>query len=371
MALSCQTHTAFLYDRGGERQIGQLDPLERVKYTRVRDDISDGQVWITSPGEECANALAMARAGRVELVIFRGAQRVWEGPVTRIAYTGKNVQIIAKDVMWYGARTIMRNEYDNRYPNTTTVLERVERVLEAELARKEALDPPINVLEHIEYISATSPGVTDARTASRTLPYETTVFNHIDNYAARGGLDYTVIGRRILFFDVHERIGQAPQVGANDFLGDLVITEYGAELTTYVAMTDGKGHFGAYGQNDDYYGEWEALHQAYDEEAPQADPEDVPTVAEMRSQAQRAWLQGHLPPLVARVPDNTRLNPDGVLQYAHLVPGTWIPLLVEVPGRRVSQMQKLDKMTVEEKAGIGEQIKVVLSPAYQETYVEE
>lgn len=371
MALSCEKHTAFLYDRGGKRQIGALDPLERVKWGRTRDDVSVGQVWIATPGKECAQALAMAEAGRVELVIFRGGLRVWEGPVSRITYEGTRVEIEARDVMFYVTRTIMRAEYDNRHPNTSTVLDRVERILIAELARKEGLDPPVNVLPHIQYLRSTSPEVSDSRTAARTLAYETTVFNHIDNYAARGGLDYTVIGRSILFFDVHERIGQTAMVTESDFIGAPKITQYGAELTTYVAMTDGKGHFGAAGGVDPYYGEWEILHQAYDETAPQANPNDVPTVAEMTSQAKRAWKQGHIPPLVVRIPDNTQLNPDGVLQISDLVPGVWIPLSASLPGRTVSQMQKLDSMAVEETADGGEQIKVVLSPAYQDTFVEE
>lgn len=371
MALSCEKHTAFLYDRGGKRQIGALDPLTRVKWGRVRDDVSIGSVWIATPGKECAQALAMAEAGRVELVVFRGGLRVWEGPVSRISYEGQGVEIEARDVMYYVSRTIMRAEYDNRFPNTSTVLARVKRIMDAELARKEALDPAVNILPHVQYISASSPGVTDARTAARTLKYETTLFNHIDSYAARGGLDYTVVGRRVLFFDVHERIGQTAMVTADDFIGNPIITQYGAELTTYVAMTDGKGNFGAAGGVDPYYGEWEILHQAYDETAPQANPEDVPTVAEMTSQAQRAWKQGRVPPLVVRIPDNTRLNPDGVLQISDLVPGVWIPLQADLPGRTVSQMQKLDSMTVEETAADGEQIKVILSPAYQETFVEE
>lgn len=371
MALSCETHTAYLYDRGGKRQIGQLDPLQRVRWARKRDDISIATVNITTPGEECAQALAMAEAGRVELVVFRGKLRVWEGPVSRISYMGDSVEIEAKDVMYYVQRTIMHNEWDNRYPNTSKVLDRLQRIMPAELARKEALDPPANILPHIQYLYATSPGVTDSRTAAHTMPYEQTLFEHVDNYAARGGLDYTVIGRSILFFDVHQRIGQTAMVTGDDFIGDPVITQYGSELTTYVAMTDGKGHFGAYGGNDPYYGEWEVLHQAYDETAPQANPADIPTVAEMRSQAQRAWLQGKVPPLVVRVPDNTRLNPAGVLQISDLVPGVWIPLEAKLPGRTVSQMQKLDSMTVEETAGRGEEIKVILSPAYQEVFIEE
>lgn len=633
MALSCELHTAALYDRGGRKKLADLYDIERVKWERRRDDPSTATVYIGTPGDECQKALGLAEAGRVELVIFRGGLRVWEGPISRISYRGTSVEIEARDVMLYVVRTIMRREYDNRHPNTSTVLDRVKRILNAELSRKEALDPPINVLQHIKYIYvqgsrtylasyfniagirraigdaksiaemeaaledmetayaldlgfglpagtsystmtwqtaryqdwqlrqymitaanalskypaafiqragikglyfvrhlnlgvpfnvggaavnmrlyldimdyadgdgmvfgsehivhhelchlmdmffgteairtrwlalnpagfsyggnwsapheglnppgfvrdygrysfnedladvaglvmtksqkpfldlllSTDPvvkakvalykewmasisdglidsedyytaiytgtvvtkgenGASDARTAARTLPYEMTAFEHIDNYAARGGLDYTVVGRSILFFDVHQRIGQTPLVTADDFLGDPIITQYGMELATYVAMTDGKGNFGDAGGVDPYYGEWEILHQAYDEDAQGSNPEDPPSVEELRSQARRTYLQGSKPPLVVRVPDNTSLNPNGVLTISDLVPGVWIPLSASLPGRAVSQMQKLDSMTVEETAEAGEDIKVTLSPAYAETYVDE
>ena len=374
MALSCVLHTAELFDRGGRKKIGSLGPLTRVKWERRRDDISVAQIWIATVDKSCAEVLRLAETNRTELVIFRGDKRVWEGPVNRIAYQGNSVEIEAKDLMYYVQRTIMRNEYDNRYPNVGLVLDRVERVMTAELARKEALDPSCNILNHIRYIYAdTAAGATDARTAAHTLPYEMTVFQHIDNYAWRGGMDYTVVGRSIMFFDVHTRIGQTPMVTADDFIGDPIITQYGAELTTYVAMTDGKGHWGEAGGIDPYYGEWEVLHQAYDENASTPDPEDdnEPSVAEMSSQARRSWIQGMRPALVVRIPDNTRLNPAGVLTIEDLVPGVWIPLTATLPGRTLSQMQKLDNMSVEETAEGGEEIKVTLSPAYPERYVEE
>jgi len=374
VALSCVLHTAELFDRGGRKKIGSLGPLTRVKWERRRDDISVAQIWIATVDKSCAEVLRLAETNRTELVIFRGDKRVWEGPVNRIAYQGNSVEIEAKDLMYYVQRTIMRNEYDNRYPNVGLVLDRVERVMTAELARKEALDPSCNILNHIRYIYAdTAAGATDARTAAHTLPYEMTVFQHIDNYAWRGGMDYTVVGRSIMFFDVHTRIGQTPMVTADDFIGDPIITQYGAELTTYVAMTDGKGHWGEAGGIDPYYGEWEVLHQAYDENASTPDPEDdnEPSVAEMSSQARRSWIQGMRPALVVRIPDNTRLNPAGVLTIEDLVPGVWIPLTATLPGRTLSQMQKLDNMSVEETAEGGEEIKVTLSPAYPERYVEE
>jgi hypothetical protein len=371
VALSCEVHSAELYDRGGKRKIGSLGPLTRVKWERRRDDISMATVWVSTVSPECAQVLGLLETNRTELVIFRGNKRVWEGPVERITYQGSSVEVEAKDVMFYVQRTIMRNEYDNRFPNVGLVLDRVQRIMTAELARKEALDPAANILPHIRYIYSTTPGVVDARTAAWTQPYEMTVFAHVDNLAWRGGLDYTVIGRSIMFFDVHARIGQTPMVTGDDFIGDPVITQYGTELTTHVVMTDGKGHWGEAGGIDPYYGEWEVLHQAYDENAV-VDPlhNTPPTVAEMTSQAKRSYLQGKRPPLVVRIPDNTRLNPNGVLTVDDLVPGVWIPLTATLPGRTLSQMQKLDSMTVEETAGNGEEIKVVLSPAYPESYVE-
>lgn len=368
MALSCEKHKAYIYDRGGRRQIGLIEPLSRVKWERKRDDMSIATVYATAVSEECGRTLGLVEAGRAELVIFRGKARVWEGPITRVSYQADNVEIEARDVVHYANRTIMWNEYDNKHPNTSSVLDRMKRIFIAELSRKEALDPPINVLANIQYIYVDEAGqAVEARTSAHTLPYEMTVFEHLDSYAARGGIDYTVVGRSILLFDTHQRIGQTAMVTKDDFIGDPIITQYGMELATRVVMTDGKGHWGSAGGVDDYYGEWEVLHQAYDEDAKGADPEDIPSTAEMESQAQRAYSQGKVPPMVVRIPDNTRLNPNGVLTVEDLVPGTWIPLSAKLPGRTLSQMQKLDSMTVEETAKGGEIISVTLSPAYTDS----
>lgn len=361
MPISCASHTAFVYDRGGFRQLIALTPLTRVKWERRRDDISTATAFLSTPGEVCAAQLALLEAGRHELVIFRGTERVWEGPITRVAYKGATVEIVAADVMHYVKRTAMRAEYDNRYPNTGYTIDRVKRILDAEMARKEALDPPVNMLAHARYLYATPR--TDSRTAAHTLPMQSTVFEHVDSYAARGGLDYTVVGRSMLFWDVHQGIGQTATVTADDFLGEPIITQYGAELATQVYITDGKGHFGQYGAVDSYYGEWEMVQDAYDENAAGPDDDPDPSVAEMNSQASRIWSQTKRPPLVVRIPDNTSLNPAGVLSVSDLVPGVYIPLSAKLPGRTVSQLQKLDNMSVEESADADEVIQVTLSPA--------
>lgn len=370
MALSCEKHQAFIYDRGGLRQIGKFENLTRVKWERKRDDPSTAIVYTKTPSPACARMMGIVEAGRHELVIFRGTRRVWEGPITRVASTFYTIEVEGTDVMQYVKRTIMHNEYDDRYPNNGLVLNRIQRVMNAEMARKEALNPPYNVLAHVQYILATPPA-SDAGTAAHSLPYEMTVFEMVDTYAARGGIDYTVVGRSIMFFDVHTTIGQTGLVTDADFLGNPVITQYGNELGTYVAMTDGKGHYGAAGGIDPYYGEWEMLFQAYDENAGPAVGAEPPTVAELTSQAQRSLGQSRIPPIVVRIPDNTTLNPEGNLQIDDLVPGVHIPLQARVPGRLISQMQKLDRLVVEETAEDGEEIKVTLSPATAESFIEE
>ena len=362
MAFTCARHTAFLFDRGAVTLLGTLGKISRVRWERDRDDISQAIVSVATRDVDCDKTLGLAAAGRSELVIYRDDERVWEGPVTHIAYQGAKVEITARDVGHYIYRTIMKSEYNNTYPNTTTTTARMKRILETELVRMEAQDPPINVLPYI----TVHENIGNAGTSSHTLPYEMTVFEHMDSMAARGGLDYCVVGRALHLWDTHFPIGQTAPVTSSDFIGDVVITEYGMELATVSAITDGKGRFGEVGGADPYYGLVEILDTAYEEstgdEWTETEQPEPPSVADMRSQASRVLAGRNPTPVVVRVPDNSTLNPDGVLAISDLVPGVFVPLQANLPGRALSQMQKLDKVTVEENEN-GETIQVVLSPA--------
>ena len=356
MGLFCETHTAYIYDRGGLRPLGSLGTLSRVKWSRKRDDISSAQVTITAFTAECSEVLGVARAMRHELVIFRGGVRVWEGPITHIAMQRGQVDITAQDVVLRLARTAMLSEYNSAYPNVQPTITRIHQILTAELARMEALNPPINVLPHVVLHQLP----TDAKTSSHTLPYEGSVFDHMDTLAARGGIDYVAIGRAIHLFDVDTPLGKAPPVSHDDFIGPIIVTEYGMDLTTTTYVTDGEGHAGVAGGADSYYGLVERVHNAFDETA---EAEDLPSVAEMTSQAERLQSPSNPAPLVVRVPDNSRINPDGVLTLDLLVPGVWVPITAEVPGRTISQWQKIDEVRIEENPRAGENISVTLSPA--------
>lgn len=356
MAIGCVSrHTVTIYDRGGQNKLAEIVDLSEVSWSRVRDDISEANIQLSgAPCNDQNDILSQIRSSRHEVVIHRGNERVWEGPITRISGTRNSFSIHARDVMHYAARTTMRNAYSNAYPNIGFTITRAATIMNTELARKEALDPPINVLPFLTLHQLP----TDARTSAATEAYQYQVWEHIDELAAKSGMDYTVVGRAIHFWDTHQPLGQTATLTQADFLGDLEVTEYGMELATWAHVTDGEGVYGSAGANDPYYGEIEILATAEDE----TEGASPPTSAELASQASRN-LAGRMPtPVVVRVPENSSLNPDGVLTMSDLVPGVWMPLRAEVIGFEIAQMQKLQNVKVTE-TGDGEQITVTLQPA--------
>jgi hypothetical protein len=163
-------------------------------------------------------------------------------------------------------------------------------------------------------------------------------------------------------FDVDDIIGRTRQLTDADFLDPIVVTQYGLELATYSAVTDGQGHWGAIGKTaDPYYGIWEILETAFDQ-GDSAAAASTPTTAEMAEQAKRNHF-GRLPtPVVVRVPDGATLAEDSGLLLTQLVPGVRMPLVAGLTCRQVRQEQKLDKLQVDGAEG-SETFRVTLSPA--------
>jgi hypothetical protein len=358
----CVDHTAYLFDRGGRNRLQQLTPPVQVTWGRVRDDVSAASVVLAAP--ECEQSVATIEPGRHELVIYRGRDRMWEGPVTLVRWERGQVTVEAKDVMFYVQRLISRSGLDNAYPNIDTTVNRARALLETELPRMEspALEPGVNVLEHLE----TRHHDDDARTCKKTIPYQMTVFEDIDDLAAKSGIDYTVVGRSIVIHDTHLPLSRTATVTEADFDGDVIVTSYGNELATYAAVTGAEGVYGTAVSSDyvdpdtgvhPYYGLWEILDDAYDEEGDTS----APTQSELNSQAQRN-LSGRMPtPVTVRIPDGSTLSPYSAVTLNDLVPGVQVPLVATLTGRDLSQMQKLDKLDVTETSA-GEQVKITLSP---------
>lgn len=372
----CTEHYAMVYDRGGTRRVGQFTDLSRVQWNRDRDSTSDAQVVIEgSSCEKQRGLLQRISTKRHELVIFRGEDRVWEGPIYRIGDEGNRIVIAAKDVTAYLFGTALSKEWDNTYGSALgpmTVTERLQLIIEYELATSrtgrisggtmvpipgwETLDPPVNLLPYLNVHHFPN----EARTAARTQAFEMTVGEHMASLARTSGVDFTAIGRSIHLWDTSRNIGQTRTLTENDFYGNIIVTEYGADHTQGAYVLGQEGLYGETINPDglDFYGPWMTIYNAYNEEATTA-----PTQSELNSQSARN-LSGRSPaPVEVRVPDNSTIRLSDTLRIGDLVPGARIPLLATLNARSRNQDQKLDHLRVQEDGGSGENISVTLTPA--------
>lgn len=350
-------HRVFIHDRGGIQRLDELVNVQSLRYSRKRDDTSTCTVVI-APQYCAAQRAVLDRVvdgtGRFEVVIYRGEERAWEGPIDITTDSGEGFQVDASDVTSYWASTVMHNAYSNAYPNIAFTIDRAKLILTTELARKEALG--YNLLNYLTYIQTP----TDAKTSRVTAAYEKTVFTEIDDLAAKSGMDYTAIGRRVILWDTDNNIGQTEPLTNADFLGEgLIVSTYGSQVVTRAIATDGQGNHGQAGGTDPYYGESEYLWSPSEEDQNSGTPPDQAT---LNSQA-AANLAGKIPaPVIIRVSEGATINPTGVLKLGDFVPGVFIPVQATINGRIVSQWQKLDEVVFNETAS-GEEINVTMSPA--------
>jgi hypothetical protein len=272
------------------------------------------------------------------------------------------VEIEAHDPWHYVYRTILQNEYNNAHPATDFATERVRTILETELGRGwEAITPPANIVPFLD-IRTEVDGVSTSRL---TLPFEKTAWEEIDDMAARSGIDYTCIGRSLIVFDTDYILGRTVALTDADFDGEIIVSQYGMNLCTFSAVTDGQGHWSAKKVDEDYYGPWEMLETSYVvQDTIQCSVEGAQDTAyeEMGAQSVRNLTNRYPSPIVVRVPDNSRLNPDTGLTINDLVPGVRIPLSATQTCKKLAQEQKLDKVTFTLENN-DEVITVVMSPA--------
>ena len=347
-------HSAYIYDRGGMNRIAQISDLSLVRWGRRRDEVSEANIRLT--GSACsdqADLLASIEPKRHELVIFRGTKRVWEGPIWRIAWGADTVEIFAHDVVSYLQATPLTKEYSNAYPNVGLVSTRIGDIITQEMLVWETIDPPANVLPYVVIHHYPN----EAETTAITMPFEMTVGEHLDALAHRSGIDYTTVGRAIHIWDTSRSLGRLRTWTEADFFGQIIITAYGADHTEIAYVVAEDGRYGVAGSPSSYYGPWTKIFTVYNEEGTEG-----PTQAQLNSQAQRN-IAGRTPvPVEVRVPDNSSVRLSHDLTIDDLVCGVQVPLRATLNARKLSQLQKIDIVTVTETAS-GEKVQVTLSPA--------
>lgn len=364
-------HVVYVMDRGGRRRIGILDSVSQVQWSRERDAVSEATVRIAM--DDCSDQRELLEGiepHRTEILIYRGRERVWEGVVWRTTDHPLYFEIFAKDVFAYVLYTPLSRVWSNRYPDTAEMTTRIGDMLLYELTTAhtvpdpaggaplivepwEALDPPVNLIEHIVIHHWPN----EARTSDYTAPFEMTVGQYIQSKARTGGIDYTVIGRAIHIWDTSRAIGETRPVTSADFDGDVIVTAYGADHTTFAYSVTEDGRYGVAGVPDNYYGPWATIYPVYNE-----DETEPPTDADLNSQAQRN-VTGRIPvPVEVRIPDNSTIRLDDSLTINDLVPGVRVPLVAEGNVRTINQPQKLQRVRVTDD-GTGEKVQVTLTPA--------
>jgi hypothetical protein len=373
-ALGCGVNRVFVFDRGGEVMRGEITGIAQLRYNRKRDDISGCTVF--TDGKDCTGLLRMLRTWQYELVVFRDGQRVWEGPIIRIDAKPADVEIEASDVMRYVYRRVMRQGYSDAYREVNGVEQGgLSVVTRARLITMNCLsyDDP-NVLRWLTTVDHAD----DARQHRSVPDYSKTAWQEIDDLAAHAGLDYTVVGRRIVYNDTHRPLGRLPEMRDTDFTEPVHVTEYGMQLANHFGVTNNDGIYGVAQRGIDhnpdgtetplYYGWVEQLASPYGEQEA-AVPEALSPAAReslintLTQQADRNIANRWPAPLVVRVPDNAQISPNANITIHQLVPGVWVPVRAQGTIREVAQWQKLDSVEVLVEGGNAEKITCVMSPA--------
>lgn len=351
-------HEVFLADRGGRDSdiIEKLDGLTSVRWSRVRDDVSEHDVTLYGMGKDCRKALSEpGLAMRKELVVKRNGQRVWEGPIIRSHLTGSTAKLACRDILLFAQRTPCLLKHSSAFGSggPQFVTARTMKIWETEMAIWEEWGA--NLMDNI-VVRQNAQTAKTTRVSEKGSQY---VWDDMEELAARAGMDYTVANRSLYLFDTHQFLGMGRRLTDADFLSELEVVEYGLELAVRSLVTDGQGHFATSTLDDDYYGPFGLLASAY---TVNTATDRIPQ-SELADQAKRNARSRYPAPVVLRVPESSQLRPDAVDDLMpFLIPGTGFPVFSESTGRRVEMVQKLDRVNVEENEQ-GETVSLTMSAA--------
>lgn len=373
-----QGHTVSIYDRGGRSRLLELKDMSEVKWNRVTDSRSQASVSIT--GAACrrqARALGNLEPRRHELVIHRGEDRVWEGPIRFIKQGRNSVNLQAYDVLDYVAARPMTKWWPGpEFGGATNMTERVQQILAYEMATNytapgtsdvipawENVSPKINLLEYLDIRASTT-----LKTSADVLPFEMTVMEHLQNLA-KGGLNFTMVGRRLVVWDSASSLGRTRTLTEADLQGDPTIFADGDKLTTvqHVITTPEENtpessteNVGSYVRDMSYYGPWASIHTRSEEIGESANVQVA-----LSTQA-RSLSAGKVPvPVELQVGSTSSLRLDGSLGINDLVAGIDVPVIARLMGREMRQTQQLVSLEVSE-TGSGESIQANIAPSSTE-----
>jgi hypothetical protein len=376
--LGCaSTYTAqvWWWDRSIDklRFYTELTNLTQLSWERVLDDFSEARIrFRPRKGDDCCGKLKpiFDAQGNLlepgiwpwahELAIFRDGELVWMGPIFSIDETvlpdesTDFIQITARDFLgWLDRRAIGDNIYfgDDFYD--------LSIIAEAIIRDAFAADDP-GVLEHLVIRDSNRKG-------KRSVRYWEAKSGDELREVARGGLDFTCIGRAIIVGSP-KRDETQPSITlrSRDFQAGIEIRIVGAEAATAGI----------------------AVGAAPVSEDPEENPEDIPplkayfggpdpffgliekwTRSEGTSDLEfLEWVaknqvsEGNPPPMTLSIPADSGLSPNAPVSIHHLVPSTYFIVAISGTCRALSQYMRLSHVRVTWEADQAEKVGVTFIP---------
>lgn len=380
--LGCATsYTAVVWywdRRTSQLQIyTQLTGLFEVHWERVIDDYSEARIrFRPSQGDDCCGKLRMIRnhvTGQViqtglwvwahELALYRDGELVWQGPIFSIDElvlpdsSTDHIQITARDFIGWLDRRVIHN-------NLMFKTERDLSQLAAAVVRDAFAPDPVGVTPHIRVINS-------GRKSTMKVRYWEAKAGEKLRDIARGGLDFTSVGRAILIKGP-SRDETKPTIvlQAKDFASGVEIRMVGAEAATVGYAIGGvpqsknpnkpiedippvKRRWPKTGGTHPFFGLIENWTQS----------EGVTSASFLDWVARMKVVDGNPPPRTLSIPAGTGLVPDAPVSIHDLVPSTFFTISIQGTCFALSQYMRLSQVTVTWTADQPESVGVAFIPA--------
>lgn len=341
MPLGSGTSQAVVYARDGLDRLLPLPTGSALDYNRVRNGISEANITLLAGDDLLWEGLKKVHTWTHELVMFRDGQRVWEGPIRRISRGRDSVVIQASDVLGWTQRRKVTTD------RVITTLSSVVTEADLDLDRAFAGNDP-NVLAHVlARVHA------DVSTITRDVKANSGYYyDDLTNLASQG-LQFTVLGRRIILAAVEDVLGVTePLVLERDTSVVPVVVEDGDSLATRATATGDDDTSGTYTGSTSYYGLLDLIVPA----------EGVTDTTALTGVARRAQQANFPAPQRVVIDGDAALDPTAPVTLADLVPGVHVPVTSLDQG--VTTTMVLESVKVSEGSG-GETVTVTLNQAGQ------
>lgn len=344
--LGCGVYSVYVADRSGEVLLREL-PWSSIHWTREQDNVSIAEVMLrqVDGGPNCCKLISGLYPWAYEIVIFRDSERVWTGPVTRIATNAGDVNITARDKAGWLFRRVIHNEH--LYPTPGTDLSTIFNEL---IVDAMAVDNVPNLVP-----TATNTGILGERSYYPNKIEK--AWNAIEELC-RTGVDFTMVGPDMVAGSFEIPANPIAYLTAQAFADPPDIDIDGMEQVSvwYIGPTGSPGtsgfpFVGFFGAVDPDFG---VLEDAAVEDKIE-DQDSANTAAQTR------WDLTHEP--VVNVKGGT-LDVSAPMSVGLLVPGTVIRLAYEDTCYPLTQDYRLYHVDVRVDVGddISEAIEVQFQP---------